>query len=150
MIESGELTLAEKLAQARAELDEQESGIEASLAVARQERELRILVAKKANNEIFAQLQASQHTELARIEYDDGEGMVVVRRPPHTEYRNFQNQDKLDSVVCERFVVPFVVHPGKKEFLSLITTECKCDLLVKATNACLKLAEGNARVIAKK
>lgn len=150
-VEENPLSVAEQIALAQKELDEQESAHTAAMAQDEELHQLQILKAKKRNNELFAELQAkSPNAALARVEYDDGLGMVVVKRPTHLAYRQLQDQDKVTSAICEKFVIPLLVYPDKAAFVDLITSQCKCDLLNKATIAAKELAEANARVIAKK
>lgn len=145
------LPVAEQIALAQKELDEQESAHTAATAQDEELHQLQVLKARKKNNELFAELQAkSPSAALARVEYDDGIGMVVVKRPTHLAYRQLQDQDKVTSAICEKFVIPLLVYPDKASFVDLITSQCKCDLLNKATIAAKELAEANARVIAKK
>ena len=143
--------LALEIAQAQAELDEQEAALTAEEELPSKQLQLEILRAKKANNALFEKLKVENpNLELARVEYDDGLGMVVVKRPTHLAYRQLQDQDKITSAVCEKFVVGLVVYPDKAKFVDLVTTQCKCDLLFKATTAAKELGEANARVVAKK
>ena len=143
--------LALEIAQAQAELDEQEAAISAEEELPSKRHELDVLKAKKANNALFEKLKKDNPSlELARVDYDDGLGMVVVKRPTHLAYRNLIDQDKVTSAICEKFVMGLVVYPDKQKFTDLITTQCKCDLLLKATTAAKGLAEANAKVIEKK
>jgi len=150
-VEEKVLSIAEQIALAQKELDEQESAQTSARVQDEELHQLQVLKAKKRNNEVFAELQAKLPNEtLARVEYDDGLGMVVVKRPTHLAYRQLQDQDKVTSAICEKFVIPLLVYPDKAAFVDLITSQCKCDLLNKATVAAKELAEANARVIAKK
>lgn len=150
-VEEKVLSIAEQIAIAQQELDAQEAAQMEARSLEEELRQLQVLKARKRNNEVFAELQAKFPNEtLARVEYDDGIGMVVVKRPTHLAYRQLQDQDKVTSAICEKFVIPLLVYPEKAAFVDLITSQCKCDLLNKATVAAKELAEANARVIAKK
>lgn len=145
------MSIQEEIAKAQAELDAQEEDLAVVDQAKAQAETLALLRAKKANNAKFAEVQAANpDLSLARVDYDNGLGLVIVKRPNHLAYRSIVDQDKVTSASCEKFVLPLIIYPSKNEFIDLITTGCKCDLLTQATVAAKQLAESQARVIAKK
>jgi len=145
------MSIQEEIAKAQAELDAQEEAFETADETKAKKAQLDLILAKIANNAKFAEVQAANpDLSLARVDYDNGLGLVIVKRPNHLAYRSIVDQDKVTSASCEKFVLPLIIYPSKNEFIDLITTGCKCDLLTQATVAAKQLAESQARVIAKK
>jgi hypothetical protein len=69
---------------------------------------------------------------------ETGEGVIVLKRPNHLQYKKFTDADKHTSDTFYRLVAPSLVYPTKAEWERI--NEAEPATLVKCANACVTLA----------